>query len=68
MKKYPNYTIRAIADESGFNSAPILYNLFKKKTGMTPYEFKKAAGHIEELNSSTKQFSFFPVYLLITKY
>ena len=42
MKKYPNYTIRAIADESGFNSAPILYNLFKKKTGMTPYEFKKA--------------------------
>lgn len=42
MKKYPNYTIRAIADESGFNSTPILYNLFKKKTGMTPYEFKKA--------------------------
>ena len=42
MKKYPNYTIRAIADESGFNSVPILYNLFKKKTGMTPYEFKKA--------------------------
>jgi len=42
MKKYPNYTIRAIADESGFNSPPILYSLFKKKTGMTPYEFKKA--------------------------
>ena len=42
MKKCPNYTIRAIADESGFNSTPILYNLFKKKTGMTPYEFKKA--------------------------
>lgn len=42
MKKYPNYTIRAIADESGFNSTPILYNLFKKKMGMTPYEFKKA--------------------------
>ena len=42
MKKHPNYTIRAIADEAGFNSTPILYNLFKKKTGMTPYEFKKA--------------------------
>ena len=42
MKKHPNYTIRAIADEVGFNSTPILYNLFKKKTGMTPYEFKKA--------------------------
>lgn len=45
MKKYPNYTIRAIADESGFNSAPILYNLFKKKTGMTPY-----AGFVTELS------------------
>lgn len=42
MKKRPNYTIRAIADEAGFNSTPILYSLFKKKTGMTPYEFKKA--------------------------
>lgn len=42
LKQHPNYTIRAIADESGFNSAPILYSLFKKKTGMTPYEFKKA--------------------------
>ena len=42
LKQHPNYTIRAIADESGFNSAPVLYSLFKKKTGMTPYEFKKA--------------------------
>lgn len=41
LKLHPNYTIRAIADEVGFNSTPILYNLFKKKTGMTPYEFKK---------------------------
>ncbi len=42
LKTHPHYTIRAIAVESGFNSTPILYNLFKKKTGMTPYEFKKA--------------------------
>lgn len=42
LKLHPNYTIRAIADEVGFNSTPILYNLFKKKTGMTPYVFKKA--------------------------
>lgn len=42
LKLHPNYTIRAIADEAGFNSTPILYNLFKKKTGMTSYEFKKA--------------------------
>lgn len=42
LKRHPNYTIRAIADEAGFNSTPILYSMFKKKTGMTPYEFKKA--------------------------
>ena len=42
LKTHPHYTIRAIADEAGFNSAPILYSLFKKKTVMTPYEFKKA--------------------------
>ena len=48
MKQYPNYTIRAIADESGFNSTPILYNLFKKKTGMTPYEFKKAQDTVRD--------------------
>ena len=48
LKQYPNYTIRAIADESGFNSTPILYNLFKKKTGMTPYEFKKAQDSLRD--------------------
>ena len=42
LKRHPNYTIRAIADEAGFTSTPILYSMFKKKTGMTPYEFKKA--------------------------
>lgn len=42
LERHPNYTIRAIADEAGFNSTPILYSMFKKKTGMTPYEFKKA--------------------------
>lgn len=31
LKLHPNYTIRAIADEVGFNSTPILYNLFSKK-------------------------------------
>ena len=30
LKMHPNYTIRAIADESGFNSTPILYNLLRK--------------------------------------
>lgn len=33
LKQHPNYTIRAIADEAGFNSTHILYSMFKKKTG-----------------------------------
>ena len=32
LKQHPNYTIRAIADEAGVNSTPILYSMFKKKT------------------------------------
>lgn len=48
LKTHPHYTIRAIAIESGFNSTPILYNLFKKKTGMTPYEFKKAQDSLRD--------------------
>ncbi len=42
LKKHPNYTIKAIAEDSGFNSMPTFHNLFKKKTGMTPFEFKRA--------------------------
>ena len=37
LKEYPNYTLKAIAEESGF----------KKKTGMTPFEFKKAQNELE---------------------
>lgn len=48
LKTHPHYTIRAIAVESGFNSTPILYNLFKKKTGMTPYEFKKVQDSLRD--------------------
>ena len=65
LKTHPHYTIRAIADEAGFNSAPILYSLFKKKTGMTPYEFKKAQESLLEKlyrHPSVKQFSSFSVY------
>lgn len=34
--------MKAIAEDSGFNSMPTFNNLFKKKTGMTPFEFKSA--------------------------
>ena len=47
LKEYPNYTLKAIAEESGFNSMPTFHILFKKKTGMTPFEFKKAQNELE---------------------
>ena len=63
LKQHPNYTIRAIADEAGFNSTPILYSLFKKKTGMTPYEFKKAQESLRLIYGFfDKQFSVLSVY------
>lgn len=42
LKEQPNYTLKAIAEESGINSMPTFHNLFKVKTGMTPSEFKNA--------------------------
>ncbi|MEE9407156.1 MAG: AraC family transcriptional regulator [Polaribacter sp.] len=38
---YKNYTIIAIALESGFNSKSVFYNSFKKGTGVSPSQFKK---------------------------
>ena len=42
LNEHPNYTMKAIAEDSGFNSMPTFNNLFKKRTGMTPFEFKSA--------------------------
>lgn len=39
---YNNYTIVAIALESGFNSKTAFYNTFKKHTGVSPSEYKKS--------------------------
>lgn len=39
--EYTHYTILSIAMESGFNSKSAFYNAFKKKTGMSPSQFKK---------------------------
>lgn len=39
---YKNYTIIAIALESGFNSKSTFYNAFKKHTGISPSEFRKS--------------------------
>ena len=47
LKEYPNYTLKAIAGESGFNIMPTFDILFQSKTGMTPFEFKKAQNELE---------------------
>lgn len=47
LKEHPNYTMKAIAEESGFNSMPTFHTLFKKRTGMTPFEFKNAQKELQ---------------------
>ncbi len=39
MRQYDNYTLRAIAEESGFNNMSTFHNAFKKKIGMTPSQY-----------------------------
>lgn len=46
---YDNETLLGIAYDSGFNSKTSFNTLFKKETGMTPSEYKKA------FRSSTKK-------------
>ena len=41
LKDYPNYTIQAIATDSGFTSLRNFQRLFKDYTGMTPLDFKE---------------------------
>lgn len=42
MKQYPNYTLQAIAIDSGINNVRTLHRLFRNKMGMTPTEYKNA--------------------------
>ncbi len=39
--KYNNYTILAIAFDSGFNSKTTFNSFFKSQTGMTPSEYRE---------------------------
>jgi AraC-like DNA-binding protein len=41
LKDHPNYTIQAIATDSGFTSLRNFQRLFKDYTGMTPMDFKE---------------------------
>lgn len=40
---YSNYTITSIGLESGFNSKSTFFTVFKKQSGYTPVQFKKAS-------------------------
>jgi len=40
LVKYQNYTIEAIAEESGFSNKVSFYTAFKKKVGISPSEFR----------------------------
>lgn len=41
MKEQPNYTVEAIAKESGFNNVRKFYRIFKEEMGMTPTEYRE---------------------------
>lgn len=40
LKKHSEYTFQAIATDSGFTNMGTFYNTFRKKTGMTPSEYR----------------------------
>lgn len=42
MKRQPNYTIQAIAEESGFTNVRKFYRIFKEEMGMTPSEYRES--------------------------
>ena len=42
MKSQPNYTVQAIAEDSGFSNVRKFYRIFKDEMGMTPTEYREA--------------------------
>ena len=54
-ENYGNLTIRAIHQELGFHTATSFVTAFRKVTGQTPSEFKKAHMSDEEKNDTDHQ-------------
>lgn len=52
FKQYPNYTIQAIAEDSGIPNVRTFQRLFKEKIGMTPTEYRNA---IKEKGETTTE-------------
>lgn len=51
FKQYPNYTIQAIAEDSGIPNVRTFQRLFKEKTGMTPTEYRNAIKEQAEITT-----------------
>lgn len=45
-QQYDNYTLKAIAEESGFSNMTTFHNAFKKKIGMTPAQYWNSISQI----------------------
>lgn len=43
LMQYPNYTLQAVSDESGFSNIRSFQRNFKAVTGMTPSEYRQAS-------------------------
>ena len=48
MKKHPEYTLMAIAEECGINNASTFIRVFRNTYGMTPKEYRDTKIDCEE--------------------
>lgn len=47
VKQHPNYTLQAIAHDSGFSNMGTFHRLFKEKVGMTPSKYKSISQELQ---------------------
>ena len=56
MQEYPQYTIDAIVEESGFQSRRTYYRLFRERYDMTPSEYKRTLAQTTDPTSNPSLF------------